>query len=89
MDKNKIASALKFNPSKDAAPQVIAKGVGLVAENIIQVAKDSDIPVYVDPKLANSLRALEIGEMIPEDLYEIVAEVLVFIAQLDKGAKNK
>ncbi|MBS7527477.1 EscU/YscU/HrcU family type III secretion system export apparatus switch protein [Fusibacter paucivorans] len=85
--KRKMASALKFNPEEDAAPQVVAKGIGLIAENIIEKAKASDVPIYVDEKLTNQLHQLEIGEQIPYELYEVVAEVLVFISKMDQKKK--
>lgn len=91
-DKLKIANALKFNPNEDAAPQLIAKGLGLIAENIIKKAEEHDIPVYVDEKLSNQLKQLEIGDQIPYELYEVVAEVLVFIGSVDQSKdtrKNK
>lgn len=83
-ERKKIASALRFNPNEDAAPQVIAKGMGLIAENIIKTAEDSDVPIYVDEKLSKQLQELEIGQQIPYDMYEVVAEVLVFISKLDR-----
>lgn len=82
--RKKMAAALAFNPLKDSAPQVVAKGVGLVAENIIARAKDSDVPVYVDEKLVTQLHNIEVGDTIPPEMYEIVAEVLVFILSVDK-----
>ena len=85
----KIANALKFDPNVDAAPQLVAKGVGLVAENIIKKAQESDIPVYVDEKLSNQLKQLQIGDQIPFELYEVVAEVLVFIGDVDQTKKNR
>lgn len=86
-NKVKIATALKFNPSMDAAPQLVAKGVGLIAENILKRAEEYDIPVYQDEKLTNQLKQLELGDQIPVELYEVVAEVLVFIGTIDQ--KNK
>lgn len=87
-DSKKIATALKFNPNEDSAPQVIAKGLGLVAENIIKRAEESEIPVYVDEKLSQQLSNLEVGEQIPYELYEVVAEVLVFISSIDQRKKE-
>ncbi len=84
-----MAAALAFNPLRDSAPQVIAKGVGLVAENIIARAKESDIPVYVDERLVTKLNNVELGDSIPPEMYEIVAEVLVFISSVDKRASGK
>lgn len=83
-EKLKVANALRFDPEKDAAPQIIAKGIGLVAENIIKKAKENEVPIYVDEKLSNQLKQLEIGEQIPYELYEVVAEVLVFIGTVDQ-----
>lgn len=83
-DKIKIANALKFNPNEDAAPQLIAKGVGLIAENIIKRAEQHDVPIYEDERLANQLKQLELGDQIPYELYEVVAEVLVFIGAVDQ-----
>lgn len=87
-EKLKIATALKFNPDVDAAPQLIAKGVGLIAENILKRAEVYDIPVYKDERLSQQLRQLELGEQIPVELYEVVAEVLVFIGSVDQKKKN-
>ncbi|GAB6109247.1 EscU/YscU/HrcU family type III secretion system export apparatus switch protein [Fusibacter bizertensis] len=88
-NKTKIANALRFNPEIDAAPQLIAKGVGLIAENILRKAKEYDIPIYEDEKLSNQLKQLELGDQIPYELYEVVAEVLVFIGQVDQSKKNR
>lgn len=87
INKKKLATALKFNPESDIAPQVVAKGFGLIAENIINRAKDNDIPVYVDEKLSAQLSSLQIGDQIPYEMYEVVAEVLVFISQIDNPKK--
>lgn len=84
VQKVRIANALKFDPEKDAAPQLIAKGIGLVAENIIKKAEENNVPIYEDEKLSNQLKQLEIGDQIPYELYEVVAEVLVFIGTIDQ-----
>lgn len=55
-----------------------------MAEKIIQKAKESDVPLYKDNKLANTLSKLQIGDMIPPELYEVVAEILVFVDDMDK-----
>ncbi len=86
-ERQKMAAALAFDPLQDSAPQVIAKGVGLIAENIIKSAEESDVPVYVDQKLVTQLNNIEIGDSIPPDMYEVVAQVLVFIADLDRRQK--
>lgn len=79
----KQAIALSYDV-KDGAPKVIAAGQGYLAERIIKKAKESDVPLHQDEKLAGSLMKLEIGELIPPELYEIVAEILVFVGSMEK-----
>ena len=82
-EKPKQAIALSYDPS-ETAPRVIASGKGALAERIIEKAKESDVPVHRDDKLADTLSRLEIGDMIPPELYEVVAEILVFVDSMDK-----
>lgn len=82
-EKPKQAIALSYNPEEDA-PKVIASGKGILAEKIIEKAKEADVPVHRDDKLADTLSRLEIGDMIPPELYEVVAEILVFVDAMDK-----
>ncbi|MCH5253619.1 MAG: EscU/YscU/HrcU family type III secretion system export apparatus switch protein [Lachnospiraceae bacterium] len=82
-DKIKQAIALEYDPD-DEAPRVIASGKGALAERIIEKAKEADVPVHRDDKLAETLSRLDIGEMIPPELYEVVAEILVFVDAMDK-----
>ena len=85
MEKTKVryATALKYNRGEQSAPQVVASGRGKIAENIISLARQNDIPVHEDPDLALALTDLEIGQEIPVELYGAVAEVLAFIMFLD------
>ena len=86
MEKNKKpkqAIALAYDPAEDA-PKILATGKGKIAERIIEEAKEAKVPVHKDSKLADTLSKLEIGEMIPPELYEVVAEILVFVDQMDK-----
>lgn len=76
------------------APKVIAKGRGYVAQNILEQARENHIPVYKDESLATLLNKIEIGDHIPEALYDVVAQILVFVSDMDewygkKGEKNK
>lgn len=82
-DKIKQAIALEYNPDEDA-PRVVASGRGVLAEKIIEKAKEADVPVHRDDKLADTLAKLEIGDMIPPELYEVVAEILIFVDSMDK-----
>ena len=81
--KPKQAIALEYDPKEDA-PKVVASGRGVLAERIIERAKEADVPIHQDSKLADTLSRLEIGEMIPPELYEVVAEILVFVDAMDK-----
>ena len=76
----KTAVALEYTPGEQA-PKVIASGRGYLADKIIDVA---NVPIHKDEKLARSLSVLDIGEYIPQELYSIVAEVLVFVDDMDK-----
>lgn len=81
--KTRYAAALRYNRGEQAAPQVVASGQGKIAEKIISLARENDIPVHEDPDLALALTDLEIGQEIPVELYGAVAEVLAFIMFLD------
>ncbi|MCM1027086.1 MAG: EscU/YscU/HrcU family type III secretion system export apparatus switch protein [Roseburia sp.] len=85
--KVKQAIALEYDPSEEA-PRVIASGRGILAEKIIEKAKESEVPVHRDDKLADTLSRLEIGDMIPPELYEVVAEILIFVDAMDKIRKK-
>lgn len=88
--KRRQAIALEYDPNEDNAPKVIATGQGALADRIIEMAKDNKVPVHKDSKLANTLSRLEIGQEIPPELYEVVAEILVFVDAMDKiRAKQK
>jgi flagellar biosynthesis protein len=81
----KEAAALKYSPGKDSAPKVIAVGKGELAEKLIEKADENNIPVYRNNKLAHTLSMLDLGQEIPFELYEVVAEILVFVGNLDKS----
>jgi flagellar biosynthesis protein len=83
----KKATAIKYNSETENAPKVIAKGKGYVADAILKRAKDANIPVYEDARLVEQLENLEIGTEIPPYLYDLVAQVLVFIAKMDQQNK--
>jgi FlhB-like protein len=81
-----IAVALKFDEGTMSAPQVVAKGERRIAEQIKDVARQFGVPVYRDVALARSLCELELGDEIPEALYDAVAEILRFVyRQAEEG----
>lgn len=90
-DKPKQALALSYRHDKDSAPRVVAKGAGFVAEQILSVAKQHDIPIYQNRVLAGMLMAVEIDREVPPELYQTVAEVLAHIYRLDQrmGERNR
>lgn len=77
------AVALSYDVD-DGAPRVLAAGQGYLADKIIEKAEEAQVPLHRDDELVESLMKLEIGDMIPSELYEIVAEVLVFVDKMDK-----
>ncbi|MBE5905753.1 MAG: flagellar biosynthesis protein FlhB [Lachnospiraceae bacterium] len=80
--KKKTAVALSYEKG-DTAPKIVATGTGAVADRIIEKAKEADVPLYEDSKLAATLSKLEIGDAIPPELYDVVAEILVFVNDMD------
>jgi len=84
---NKTAVALTYEEG-DKAPIILATGKGYVAEKIIEVAREENIPVHKDEKLAGTLSKLEIGDYIPKELYGVVAEILVFVDRVE-GVKKR
>lgn len=83
MQEKKTAVVLEYETG-EKAPKVVASGRGYLADKIVEVAKESDVPVHKDAKLARSLSVLDIGEYIPPELYSEVAEVLVFVDNMDR-----
>lgn len=81
--KEKTAVAIAYEPG-DVAPKILATGKGEVAERIIETAKENNVPFYQDHKLAETLSKLEIGDAIPPELYDVVAEILVFVDDMDR-----
>ncbi len=79
----KSAVALSYQKDRDTAPKLVAKGKGRLAEMLIALAADHDIPLYEDQDLVKVLEAMDLDTEIPPDLYRAVAEVLVFIYRLN------
>jgi flagellar biosynthesis protein len=82
MDK-KMAAALHYKPREDSAPRLVAKGKGWMAEKIIQIAREQNIPLKEDPHLIEILSTLDLYEEIPQNLYKAVAEILIFIYKVN------
>lgn len=83
-----LAIALAYEHGKMRAPQVVAKGERLVAERIKEKAREHRVPLVENKPLAQALfKSVEIGQEVPLDLYQAVAEVLAFVYRLKDGRK--
>lgn len=78
------AAALKYDPAGPEPPEIIATGHGLVAEEIIKIAKEHDVPLHQDAALVEALARLDITDVLPRELYAVVAEVLAYVFRLDE-----
>ncbi len=76
------AAALRYQPKRDRAPKLIAKGQGALAEKLIELARLHDIPIRQDRNLLQILSRLDLNEEIPPQVYQVVAEILAFIYRL-------
>ncbi len=83
-DRSRRAVALKYEPERDRAPRVTAKGARAIAERIIELAKKEGIPLQEDPDLVGALMELDFHEEIPPELYRAVAEILAFVYRLNR-----
>jgi flagellar biosynthesis protein len=84
-----LAAALQYDAKRDRAPRITAKGRGLVAEKIIALAKEHDIPIKEDPHLVQILYRLDLDDEIPAELYRAVAEVLAFVYSLNEQQRQR
>ncbi|MHC1724172.1 MAG: EscU/YscU/HrcU family type III secretion system export apparatus switch protein [Aminipila sp.] len=80
---SKKAVALKYDESQGAAPVIVASGLGHMAEKIVEVANQADVPVYEDTSLATVLSQLELGAQIPEEVYRAVVEIYIFFLKFE------
>lgn len=75
----KRASALKYQADKPGyAPVIVASGLGYVAQNIVSIAQENNVPVFQDDSLSSLLSQLEVGSQIPEELYQAVVEIYLY-----------
>jgi len=87
--KIKEVAALQYTPGESSAPKIVALAKGEIAEKVIEKAKENDIPIYENAQLAQTLNLLNIGDEIPPELYEVVAEILVFVSSIDSRYGEK
>lgn len=88
-DRQNKAVALKYRHRSDNAPKVIAKGRGVMADKIIEIAKAHHIHVHEDPDMIEVLSQLDLNEEIPADLYAVIAELLSFVYGLNREKTSR
>ena len=82
------AAALRYSPPDDGAPRLVAKGSGEIAERILALAKEHNIPVHEDPDLLTVLSQLDLEKETPAELYKPIAEILSFVYRVNEQAKE-
>lgn len=85
----KKAVALNYDIDTDKAPKVTAKGKGELANNIIKIAQDNDVPIKKDEDLVELLSAIDIDKEIPDSMYKAVSEIFSFIYDLTTLERKK
>jgi len=85
----KKAVALEYEMETDNAPKIVAKGKGEIANNIIKIAQDNEIPIKKDEDLIELLSAIDIDKEIPPSMYKAVSEIFAFIYDLTAMEKKK
>jgi flagellar biosynthesis protein len=78
------AVALSYDETTNNAPKVVASGKGQIANNIIKIAQDNDLPIRKDEDLVELLSKLDINKEIPPNMYKAVAEIFSFIYDITK-----
>ena len=85
----KRAAAISYDPAEHDAPILAAFGEGYLAQKIVEVARESGIPVLPDPNLSSMLSKISIGDEISPEMYEAVAKVLAFVSEVDRSYAEK
>lgn len=83
------AVAIVYDENESVAPRVVASGKGIVAEKIIATAREAGVHIKEDPNLVEILAKIPLGNEIPVELYQTVAEVLAFVYQVNNKFKTK
>jgi flagellar biosynthesis protein len=83
------AAAILYDTERSDVPRIIASGKGAVAQKIIETAQEAGIHIQEDPDLMELLAAIPVGEEIPVELYQTIAEVLAFVYEINDQFKEK
>ena len=85
---NKKAVALSYDENKNAAPIIVASGMGYLAERMVEVAQEAGVPVYEDNSLATMLTQLDLGSEIPVELYQAIIDIYIYFLGYVPGKKK-
>ncbi len=86
---NKKAVALSYDENKNAAPIIVASGMGYLAERMVEVAQEAGVPVYEDNSLATMLTQLDLGSEIPVELYQAIIDIYIYFLGYVPGKKKE
>ena len=86
-NKKNIALALKY-PSKSRAPLIVAKGKDKIAQKMLEIARENNVPVVEDEIAANVLSVEEIGQCLPEETWPLLAKIFAYIQEMEKNGKS-
>ncbi|MCX5833953.1 MAG: EscU/YscU/HrcU family type III secretion system export apparatus switch protein [Deltaproteobacteria bacterium] len=88
-DDLRMAASIRYDKKKDEAPRLTAKGLGILADKIIELARKHDVPIKEDPALVSILCRLDIDEEIPSELFRAIAEILAFVYSTNEQYREK
>ena len=87
--RKQMAAAISYDPAENDVPILSAFGEGYVAQKIVEIAKESGVPVLPEPGLTKMLSKLGVGDAIAPEMYDAVAKVLVFVSEVDRTYGEK
>lgn len=77
------AAVIRYDEGLGEEPRVVAHGRGIIAEKILELANEHDIPMEEDPGLLETLLDMDLGDSIPPQLYSVIAEILLLIEEIE------
>ncbi|MDR2590255.1 MAG: EscU/YscU/HrcU family type III secretion system export apparatus switch protein [Oscillospiraceae bacterium] len=83
------AAAISYDPNEQDVPILSAFGEGRIADKIVELAKESGVPVVPEPGLTKMLSKLAVGDEIAPEMYDAVAKVLAFVSEVDRAYGEK
>ena len=84
---NQKAVALSYDEERNAAPIVVASGAGYLANKMLEIATEHNVPIYEDDSLATLLQRLDLGQEIPEELYNAIVDIYIYFLNFANKSK--